>query len=271
MATYGREKEVESFLNSLKKSNYDLSLVEVIIVDQNDKIDLNHIIERHNDLNIKHIKSTVKGLAKNRNIGLEESHEGIVAFPDDDCEYLPDTLNIISNIFESNSEIDVVMGRIVERDGSDSLRKWPKEEIKISKSNFYTKCSSVTMFYRNGSSLRFNEKLGAGNYLGSCEDSDILYRALKSSKNIVYKPEVQIYHPHYSSDTNMNEGKVRSYGLGFGAFCKFNFDFNICILFIKAEVFHVLNTIIGICTFNKEKIRKGYIAFSSRLKGLTVG
>ena len=73
MATYGREKEVESFLNSLKKSNYDLSLVEVIIVDQNDKIDLNHIIERHNDLNIKHIKSTVKGLAKNRNIGLEEN------------------------------------------------------------------------------------------------------------------------------------------------------------------------------------------------------
>ena len=47
MATYGREREVESFLNSLKKSNYDLSLVEVIIVDQNDKIDLNHIIERH--------------------------------------------------------------------------------------------------------------------------------------------------------------------------------------------------------------------------------
>ena len=163
------------------------------------------------------------------------------------------------------------MGRIVERDGSDSLRKWPKEEIKISKFNFYTKCSSVTMFYRNGSSLRFNEKLGAGNYLGSCEDSDILYRALKSNKNIVYKPEVQIYHPHYSSDTNMNEGKVRSYGLGFGAFCKFNFDFHICVLFIKAEVFHVLNTIIGICTFNKEKIRKGYIAFSSRLKGLTVG
>ena len=114
MATYGREKEVESFLKSLKKSNYDLSLVEVIIVDQNDKIDLNPIVERHNDLNIKHIKSTVKGLAKNRNIGLEQSYGGIVAFPDDDCEYLPDTLNIISDIFEANSEIDVVMGRIVE-------------------------------------------------------------------------------------------------------------------------------------------------------------
>ena len=271
MATYGREEEVNSFLKSLKKSNYDLSLVEVIIVDQNDKINLDPIVASHEDLNIKHIKSKVKGLAKNRNIGLESSTGGIVAFPDDDCEYLPDTLKIISNIFEENESIDVVMGRIVERDGSDSLRKWPKENIKITKSNFYTKCSSVTMFYRDGASLRFNEKLGAGNYLGSCEDSDILYRALKANKRIIYRPEVQIYHPHYSSDTNMNEGKVKSYGLGFGAFCKYNFDMHIFILFVKAEVFHVLNTIIGIFTFNKEKIRKGYIAFASRLKGLTIG
>ena len=67
------------------------------------------------------------------------------------------------------------------------------------------------------------------------------------------------------------EGKVRSYGLGFGAFCKYNFDFHIFILFVKAEVFHILNTIIGIITFNKEKIKKGYIAFASRLKGLTIG
>ena len=45
MATYGREKEVDSFLKSIKKSNYDLELVEVIIVDQNDKISLNPIVE----------------------------------------------------------------------------------------------------------------------------------------------------------------------------------------------------------------------------------
>ena len=271
MATYGREKEVDSFLKTIRKSNYNLDLVEIIIVDQNDKISLDEIVSKYNDLNIKHIKSEVKGLAKNRNIGLRESSGGIVAFPDDDCEYLPDTLKVINDIFEQDFSIDVVMGRIVERDGSDSLRKWPKEEMRISKQNFYTKCSSVTMFYRDGNNLRFNEKLGAGNYLGSCEDSDILYRALSSNKNVVYKPQVQIYHPHYSSDTNMNEGKVRSYGLGFGAFCKYNFDFHIFILFVKAEVFHILNTMIGIITFNKEKIKKGYIAFASRLKGLTIG
>ena len=271
MATYGREKEVDSFLKTIRKSNYKLELVEIIIVDQNDKISLDEIVSKYNDLNIKHIKSEVKGLAKNRNIGLRESSGGIVAFPDDDCEYLPDTLKVINDIFEQDFSIDVVMGRIVERDGSDSLRKWPKQEMRITKQNFYTKCSSVTMFYRDGSNLRFNEKLGAGNYLGSCEDSDILYRALSSNKNVAYKPQVQIYHPHYSSDTNMNEGKVRSYGLGFGAFCKYNFDFHIFILFVKAEVFHILNTMIGIITFNKEKIKKGYIAFASRLKGLTIG
>ena len=125
MATYGREKEVDSFLKTIRKSNYNLELVEIIIVDQNDKISLDEIVSKYNDLNIKHIKSEVKGLAKNRNIGLRESSGGIVAFPDDDCEYLPDTLKVINDIFEQDFSIDVVMGRIVERDGSDSLRKWP--------------------------------------------------------------------------------------------------------------------------------------------------
>ena len=44
MATYGREKEVDSFLKTIRKSNYNLELVEIIIVDQNDKISLDEIV-----------------------------------------------------------------------------------------------------------------------------------------------------------------------------------------------------------------------------------
>ena len=59
MATYGREKEVDSFLKTIRKSNYNLELVEIIIVDQNDKISLDEIVSKYNDLNIKHPLSTL--------------------------------------------------------------------------------------------------------------------------------------------------------------------------------------------------------------------
>ena len=120
--------------------------VEVIIVDQNKEIDLEPIISKYKEkIKVVHIKSNERGLALNRNKGLEIATGDIIAFPDDDCEYLVDTLNIVNNYFE-NEHCDLLMGRIVERNGEDSLREWPKEKIEINKNNFYTKCSSVTMF-----------------------------------------------------------------------------------------------------------------------------
>ena len=44
MATYGREKEVGEFLSKLKVNDYPKEKIEVIIVDQNDKINLKPII-----------------------------------------------------------------------------------------------------------------------------------------------------------------------------------------------------------------------------------
>lgn len=270
MATYGRCEEIKEFLLSIENAHYDLQKVEIIIVDQNDKIKLDNIVKEFKDkLNIIHIKSKVKGLSQNRNIGLKHSTGDIIAFPDDDCEYLQDTLKIVNDIL-NDENIDVVMGRIVERDGSDSLRTWPKEELKITRSNFYTKCSSITMFYKKYNNMYFNEELGVGNFYGSCEDSDILYRTLKLKNNVLYNPKLKLYHPHYSSSHNMSLEKVRNYGLGFGAFCKSNFDFKILILFLKAEVYHVIKMLIGVLSFNKEQIKKSFTAFAARLKGLFI-
>ena len=268
IATLNRYEEVKGFLNSIKNIKYPLDKIEVIVVDQNDKLDLSKIINEFQDLNVLHIKSSIKGLSQNRNLGLKCCSGEIVAFPDDDCEYLEDTLSVVNDFFTCNKDSKVIMGRIVERDGSDSLRKWPKETININKNNFYTKCSSITMFIKkNPKELVFNENLGTGNYFGACEDADMIYRLLKEGAPIVYNPELRLYHPHYSSSHNMSEEKVYSYGLGFGAFCRSGFDVHKLILLIKAQGYHCVNTLIGIITLDKERIKKGYNAFVSRVKG----
>lgn len=268
MATYGRDKEVGSFLDSVENLNYDLNNIEVIIVDQNDKVVLDDIIDKYkNKFNIMHIKSKEKGLALNRNIGLEKVTGDIIAFPDDDCEYLPETLEKVYNYFK-DSDSDVLMGRIIERDGSDSLRSWPKTLININPSNFYTKCSSVTMFLKKDKcTIKFNPKLGAGQHFGACEDTDLIYKNIKAKKSIVYNPIIRIYHPHYESGENMDAEKVYKYGLGFGAFIKLNMDINMIFLFIKAEAYHIIRGLIHLVTFNTSDAKNRFLAFKSRIEG----
>lgn len=269
MATIGRYEVVRSFLESIENIDYEKDLIEIIIVDQNTEIDLSSIIKDFSHLNIQHIKSSIKGLSQNRNIGLAECTGDVVAFPDDDCEYLEDTLKNVVEAFKKDEEATIIMGRIVQKDGSDSLRTWPKEHIKITKSNFYTKGSSITMFIKKSDvNLRFDENLGAGNYFGACEDSDMLYRHLKAKKKVHYTPKLRLYHPHeHYSSSDISKTKVRNYGRGFGAFCKINMDFNTFLLFIEAEAYHALNMLIGIVTFNKKRLLKAAIAFSSRIEG----
>lgn len=269
MATYGREKEVEEFFSKLKINDYPKEKIEVIVVDQNDKINLKPIIKKYkDDFKIIYIKSEVKGLARNRNIGLTKATGDIIAFPDDDCEYINDTLVKVNN-YLNTSDSNIVMGRIIERDGSDSLRTWRKENFQVNKNNFYTSCSSITMFIKKeNSALLFNEDLGAGTKFGSCEDSDILYKNLKANNKVLYKNDIKIYHPHYDSNVNMSREKIYNYGLGFGAFVKSNLDINTVMLFVKAQGYHMAKTLFYLLTFKLDKCKNSYTSFISRINGL---
>ncbi|WP_235777838.1 glycosyltransferase family 2 protein [Clostridium culturomicium] len=266
VATLGRFEEVGNFLKSVEQCNYDNKDIEIIIVDQNETSKLDAIVNEFKNLNIIHVKSKIKGLSQNRNIGIAKATGEIIAFPDDDCEYLMETLFNVDKVFEKE-KCDIVMGRIVERDGSDSLRSWPKETHKINKLNFYTRCSSITMFFKNNGKLKLNEKLGVGNYFGSCEDTDILYRSLSNGSKVIYNPSIAIYHPHYDSKKNMTEEKIYNYALGFGGFVKSNLHLDTAFLSLKVIGFHSVKAMINLLKGNSEQFKKSLIAIKGRIKG----
>ena len=269
LATYGRLEEVDMFLESILCSEYDLTKVEIIVVDQNDKINLSNIIDKYkNSLDIKHIKSKVKGLSKNRNIGIEISTGEYIAFPDDDCKYMKDTLKKVEEIFENNNDLYAVMGKIIDENNENCIRNWSKVEEKITKTNFYTKLSSITLFKRNTEPKRyFNEQLGVGAKFGSNEDANMIYKILKSGLNIKYFPQIVLFHP--KPPQNLDPNKVYNYGLGFGALCKENLDFNMIILFIKVIGYHIMKLILSIVKLNKKEICIRYKYIQSRIKGFT--
>jgi GT2 family glycosyltransferase len=67
----------------------------------------------------------------------------------------------------------------------------------------------------------FDLNLGKGAPSGSCEDIDLLYRALKSGLKIVFSPHVLVYHNHGCRSTTSLESVNCEYIRGRGTFyCK---------------------------------------------------
>lgn len=269
VATCGRDKEVDRLLESFTHLDYDLNLVEIYIIDQNDTINLKPIIRKYVPaLQIHHIHSPRKGLSYNRNIGLREAKGDIIAFPDDDCTYYPDTLNKVNDAFNEYADASLLLGQIIDREtGGKIIRKWSDEPYSLNFYNFYTSFSSITMFVKNeGKKQYFDERLGSGEYLGSCEDADYIVQELNQKRKIFYVPGIQVWHPA-QKNSEFSESKIASYGRGFGAFARKNFCLPIAVLFVKVIGYHILCYIISILKEQNEKEVAEKISIFSRFNG----
>lgn len=266
VATYGRYAELAEFLQSVGQQTLELSDIEVIVVDQNTQLDLCSILEQYRDiLVIKHIKSTTKGLSYNRNLGIAQAKGQIMAFPDDDCRYYPDTLEAVSHAFEQNPKTKLILGRIFDRaTGKSVIRSWPKEAKAISKFNFLTYYSSITIFAKQP--VDFDERLGAGTYFGSYEDADFVYRFLAKFGNALYEPNIEVWH----SEQNLHvfpEQKVIQYGLGFGALARKHWSLLFAYFLSGVLAFHAFSWLRAMVRQDKLEMRKRRFAITSRIQG----
>jgi len=215
LATISRYNEVVLFLDSLLKQTY--KNFELIIVDQNDdnKIELlcnNYIF------NIQVIKSKLKGLSINRNLGLNHISGDLVAFPDDDCEYNVDTLEKVAAFFTENPEYDFCTFNTKEKNSDLSVVTSLSKDRGINQYNVMQTGISFTIFVRSFSlnSFRFDEQLGIGADFGSAEESDLVYFLLKNNNKGFYFSKNYIYHPHKPDTVE----KAYLYGKGYGAIHK---------------------------------------------------
>lgn len=271
VATVGRYEEVESLLSSLRRQTVDLNSFEVIIVDQNDGICLDPIVERfiNEGVIIEHVKVNKRGLSFARNMGLLRCRGRIIGFPDDDCVYYDDTIeNVLFAFREDRSE--VVIGRLWDRGLCVPIfREWPRSRKKVTYWNFYRLVSSVTLF-SCAAELRFDESLGAGAVFGSNEDADYIYRVLRSGGSVMYTPSVEVWHPE-QADVCLPRERVKSYGLGFGAFCRRNWSLPLIWLMVQVLVFHFVKAVQAVIQLRLDRAKMRVYAVWYRLVGIFVG
>jgi glycosyltransferase involved in cell wall biosynthesis len=263
LPTVGRFNELRAFFRSINEVDYDLSLIQLIIVDQNDEIDIRPLLsEVDSKIEVAHILSAQKGLSYNRNLGIQAAVNEILAFPDDDCEYYPDTLRKVHGFFEKNPHVFLVAGKIFDRaNNRNVIRNWRSTGHEVTIRNFYTNSSSITVFIKNDHQIKFDDHLGSGSYFGSNEDTDLIVRLLKQTKNLYYDPEIQVFHPQ---PIEIQIEKVFSYGLGFGAFCKKN---KMITLFVSILFYHFFRGILSLVLFRTSDVKYRCVAVFSRVKG----
>lgn len=267
LATYGRDAELELFLQSLVHQSVDKGSFEVIVIDQNDVIDLQPMLARYESLfTIIHLRSTIKGLSINRNIGLNHARGQWVAFPDDDCEYYPDTLETVERLF-GDPAVDVCLGRIHDRLlQKDIIRRWPRRVMNVGPGNFFRLTSSITLFARR-SDVRFDERMGVGAYYGGSEDADYLWQLMENGRALKYFPQIEVNHPDQSA-TQVPQEKLNSYMRGFGALIRKHPSWAAFKLLTLALGYYSAQCLVALIRLDARAFKRRWVANGHCLHGL---
>ena len=215
--TYGRTSELNQLLESIW--NQPNIPEKIVIIDQNEYGFLDQVIIRwSNRLPIEHHRVKFKSASKARNLGAKLLQTDIIAFPDDDCIFVSDTVGKIKYAFEINPLVDIIIGK--KRKSSTHASGDDRAHIKTIKNIldlFNAKAETSNIFCKRSSLSRmsaiFDEKIGPGDHsIISNEETDFLIRMLKKNAKLITYSGIQI--EHHSSQVSF----LRSLKYGEGRF-----------------------------------------------------
>lgn len=220
VATMGRTEELDRLCATLAAQTFQG--FEVILVDQNPDDRLCPIVQTWSArFALRHLRSE-PGLSRCRNKGIEVAVGDLMAFPDDDCWYPPDTLEKVSLWFDSHPEYAFLSGCAQTEDSRLTSNRWLIQPCAIGRTNVFRSAISFTLFFR-AKAIRAVEGfdpslgLGSGTPWGSGEESDCIFRLLAAGYTGWYDNRLIIHHPDKTPDTSESaQSRAQSYGVGFG-------------------------------------------------------
>jgi glycosyltransferase involved in cell wall biosynthesis len=224
LPTIGRLGEIRALFDSLKVQ--EEKSFEVILVDQNLDDQIRLECESWRDtFSINYIHSSQPGLSLNRNIGLGYAKGEIIAFPDDDCKYRPDTLVKVKKRFEDNADVHIVFGQMIDPLSNLKWNYFPENNMYVRKQNILKLGCSASLFINKGkiddSMLVFDEKFGIGAEFGGAEETEMVFRLFRRKYKGYYDTSVKVYHL-YQDIWSTPPKKAFQYGKGTGAFFRKN-------------------------------------------------
>ena len=266
--TINRNNELFKLLGTLKLQTFNS--FEVVIVDQNNNgllSQLNYYLE-FSLKNVKVVQPDKRLCASAaRNYGAKYAKGEIISFPDDDCWYANNILEIVNNTFK-NTEASIVSGGSID------------PNLGVSNANFLGKTKFITVYqeiplagieysvfmYRSiFNKLKFDEYIspGSSGIYQAGEITDLLFKAFQKGLNILYVSDLFIFHPFKKEDFK-NYKKEFYYAVGFGYVLKKHKYYLLSIKYLIRSIASCLNAFFML-KFEVVFIR--FIIFLGRLVG----
>lgn len=144
----------------------------------------------------------------------------IIAFPDDDCWYPDDLLERVYTFFQKSPGVDVLCTAVYDPDRGLPYGSRPLGlQRKLGMLDLFRLPISVGIFVRfnalEKAGAHFATDLGAGTHIGSGEETELVYRLLKSNAQAYYSGSFLVFHPVEPLDER-DPVKAENYGRGFG-------------------------------------------------------
>jgi GT2 family glycosyltransferase len=246
----------------------------IIIVEQGASPNVAEMLKRVEEIGVcvNHILSSQRGRSAGINRGLEQVDTRFVAITDDDCFVGEDWLANMANRLRLDPEA-VVTGR-VEAAGEEMIivvtstahAIYNRPRLK------YDSMSGGNM----GTSITVLKKVGFFDEdpcMGTAEDAEWSYRALRRGVSIIYDPDVCLWHFGWRDPAKRAE-QYRHYALSHGGFYGKYLRRGDLFIFLRA-VMHFVRAlrrwVLGRITRNHENALNGKSYFLGLLPGIIVG
>jgi GT2 family glycosyltransferase len=185
-------------------------------------------------LNIRLLTSKDHCLSRSRNLALTGTTGDIIAFPDDDCVYCPDTLKNAASLFTAHPEAEALLAvreDLREADVLPAVQKNLQEAGAVSGARAGAALPSVNRYaaFRHSGTIvqfyrkqcvevvgPFDERLGPGTGLpyGCGEDTDYVLRALAAGFGVYRAPAVVVRHAPMNIREAGISAKIEAYARG---------------------------------------------------------
>lgn len=215
--TLDRPAEVEAFMQGLDRQIF--RDFEVILVDQSGTDLYEDIVARYSrKWPVKHVRSDVRKPRHACNLGARQAVGEIIAFPDDDCIYEPDTLERVNAYFRKTGDQGFITGAVLNLDGTPTaMGRWLKESQPLNRHSIWTGLIEFNFFMPRDLFEQvggFDENLGPCTSFGSCEGPDLALRLMSVGAHGYHDRSLLVRHMDKSS--TLSGSRAYDYGTGMG-------------------------------------------------------